>query len=102
MEYDAEGEDSTITTNCGETEQRLESEAPPDIVIEGIISGTHLNKLKNIRSQYITLTSPLYDGETYVRRVTIEQTADLGDITPNNGETRLAFGYQLQLRQPEN
>jgi hypothetical protein len=102
MEYDAEGEDSSITTNCGETEQRLEGESPPEIVVEGVVGESELSQLKNIRNQYITLVSPLHSGEIYVRRVTIEQTSDLVDITLNGGETEKAFGYQLQLRQPEN
>jgi len=101
MEYDAEGEDSSITTNCGETEQRQEGAKPPDIVMEGIVGESELPQLKGLRSEYITLVSPTHSGEIYVRRVTIEQTADVVDITLNGGETEKAFGYQLQLRQPE-
>lgn len=101
LEYDAEGESSSIRTVCGDVEQRQEGADPPDIVMEGMLAESELDEAKSIRNQDVTLVSGLHNGRTYVRRLTIEQTADTTYISLDGEDRELAFPFQMQLRQPE-
>jgi hypothetical protein len=101
IEYDHEGQMSQITTECGETENRREADNKPNMTVEGIITESQLGAIKSLkRGDEITLISDLHQGEVIVRRTTIEQNTDIIEYT-EGGETELAFGFQLQLKQPE-
>lgn len=102
VEYDSEGEMSQITTVCGETENRRESNKGPDLTVEGVVGGSELESLKSLdEGESITLVSDIDTNQVEIKRVTIEQTADLVHITPDGGEQELAFSFQLQLKHPE-
>jgi len=101
VEYDHTGQSSSITTTCGETENRRESDEKPDMTIEGILVEDQLEPIKQLKEgEKITLVSDVHQGQVFVKRVTIEQTPDLIHYI-ENGEEQLAFGFQLQLKQPE-
>lgn len=101
IEYDDAGQMSTISTVCGETENRRETSDKPDITLEGIVTESQLPDLKNISNgDRITLLSDIEDGDVIVRRVTVEQTADLVEFVPDGGTAELAFSFQLQLQEP--
>lgn len=101
IEWDREGGMSQITTVCGETENRIESDKRPDITVEGIIPKSQINQLKTINEgEEIVFSSDLDKANVVVKRVTLEQTADVTEITID-GETELAFPFQLQLKYPE-
>jgi YD repeat-containing protein len=101
VEYDHSGQSSSITSVCGETENRRESDKKPDMTVEGVLVSDQLEEAKTLKQgDEITLVSDVYDGSVFVKRLTIEQTADLVHYI-DNGEEKLAFGFQLQLKQPE-
>jgi len=101
VEYDHSGQQSSITTTCGETENRRESDEKPDMTIDGILTEDQLEPIKQLKEgEEITLVSDIHQGTVFVKRVTIEQTPDLIHYI-ENGEEQLAFGFQLQLKQPE-
>lgn len=102
IEYDHKGGMSKITTVCGETENRRESDEKPDITIEGIVTETHKDDIKYINEgQNLTLISDLDTGDVIVDRVVIEQTTDIVEFLDNSGNPKLAFPFQLQLKYPE-
>lgn len=102
VEYDHKGQTSSISSVCGETENRRETDEQPDITVEGIISEEELPDIKSIKEgDQITLISDVHKGDVFVRRVTISQTADLVHIVPDDtNKEELAFNFQLQLGQP--
>lgn len=101
IEYDHEGKMSQITTVCGESENRREGDNKADITVEGVCTTEHLDDLKTLEEgQHLTLVSDLEQGEVIVRRITLEQNTDIIHFTPDGGEPKLAFGFQLQLKKP--
>jgi len=101
VEFDHEGGMSSITTVCGETENRRESDKKPRIVVEGIAVEDDLSELRRLKTMDSPiLVSDVFQGEVEVRRVTVEQNTDLIEYIPENGEPQLAFSFQLQFRQP--
>lgn len=101
VEYDHSGQSSAITTTCGETENRRESDKKPDMTIEGILTEDQLEPAKQLKEgEEITLVSDIHQGQVFVKRLTIEQTPDLIHYI-QDGQEQLAFGFQLQLKQPE-
>jgi len=101
VEYDHTGQSSSISSVCGETENRRETDEKPDISVEGIITEPQLEPAKALKEgQKITLISDVHQGEVFVKRLTIEQTADLTHYI-EGGNEQLAFTFQLQLKQPE-
>lgn len=101
VEYDHKGQTSSVTTVCGETENRRTSDEQPDITIEGIITEDQLADAKSLKEgDQITLISDVHRGDVFIRRVTIEQTTDLVSIVMDDGQEKLAFSFQLQLGQP--
>lgn len=102
VEYDHTSKESQITTECGETENRRESDDKPDITASGIIGKSQLSNIKDLRKgQEVTVVSDIHSGPTYIRRTTISQEADLVSIQTDGGNEELAFKFQLQLKQPE-
>lgn len=101
VEYDHQREVSTITTVCGESEARNESDDPPELTIEGTVGQDNMYRLKNIdRGQEVTVVTDLHYSSMLVRRVTVEQSSDVLSIN-RNGEEELAFSFQIQLKEPE-
>jgi hypothetical protein len=101
VEYDHSGQSSSITTVCGETENRRESDEKPDLTVEGILTENQLEQAKSLREgEEITFVSDVHSGNVFVKRLTISQEADLVHYI-ENGDEQLAFTFQLQLKQPE-
>lgn len=101
VEYDNKGQMSSITTVCGETENRRESDKKPRIVVEGIITESQLPQLRGIKNiDQLTLVSDVFQGQVAVKRVTVEQNTDIIEAEFDGGDTELAFQFQVQLRQP--
>lgn len=101
VEFDNTGQSSSITTVCGETENRRESDDNPDLTVEGILTEDQLNTAKDLKNgEEVRLVSDVHQGKVFVKRLTIEQKADLVHYI-ENGEEKLAFGFSLQLRTPE-
>lgn len=101
VEYDHSGQTSSITSVCGDTENRRESDEQPDITVEGVIIEEELNDIKGLKNRdEITLVSDVHSGPVYVKRVTIEQNTDVIHYIPDDSnEEKLAFVFQLQLGQ---
>lgn len=100
VEYDHKGQSSSVTTVCGETENRRTSDKKPDITIEGILTESQLPSAKQLKQgDEITLVSDVHSGNVYVKRLTIEQRSDLVHYI-EDGDEELAFHFQLQLKQP--
>lgn len=101
VEYDHRGQSSSITSVCGETENRRESDEKPDLTVEGIITEDQISDAKSLkRGEEITLISDVHEGTVFVKRLTIEQSNDIVRIIPEDGEEQLAFSFQLQLGEP--
>lgn len=102
VEYDHSGQTSSITSVCGETENRRESDEQPDITIEGVITSDEIPVAKSLKKgEEITLVSDIHQGDVFVKRLTIEQTTEIAHYIPDEGdEEKLAFSFQLQLGQP--
>lgn len=101
VEYDHTGQSSSISSTCGETENRRETDDKPDMTIEGILVEEQLEQAKNLKEgEEITLVSDVHQGQVFVKRLTIEQNQDLIHYIEDGVES-LAFGFQLQLKQPE-
>lgn len=101
VEYDHSGQTSSVSSTCGETENRRESDQKPDMTIEGILVNDQLEDFKALKEgQEITLVSDVHQGKVFVKRLTISQEAELISYI-ENGEEQLAFSFQLQLKQPE-
>jgi hypothetical protein len=102
VEYDHRGQTSSVTTVCGETENRRESDQQPDITAEGVVTQDQLQPLKDLkRGEQITVISDIHSGQVLVKRVTIEQSSDIVSYIPDGSdEEELAFSFQLQLGQP--
>jgi hypothetical protein len=102
VEYDHTSKESQITTDCGETENRRESDDKPDITASGILGKSQLESIKQLRKgDEVTVVSDIHNGPVYVRRTTITQESDLVSILTDSGEEELAFKFQLQLKQPQ-
>jgi len=101
VEFDGDPDMSTITTTCGEKENRNESETKADVIVEGVVVRSQLQDMKNLdEGDRITLLSDIHDGEVIIKRISIEQNSDLVEYVPDGGSPELAFSFQLQLKEP--
>lgn len=102
VEYDHKGQESSLTTVCGETENRREGDEKPDITVEGILTESQLPEAKQLEEGLeTTLVSDVHTGRVYVSRLTIEQNMDVVEYIPDGSdESELAFTFQLQFSQP--
>lgn len=101
VEWDDEGGQSSITTVCGETENRRSSDNGASYVVEGIITEDQLSAAKSIsRGDNLTLISDVHKGPIMVKRVTIEQNTDIIEFR-EGGTSKLAFAFQMQFKQPD-
>lgn len=102
VEYDNKGQMSSITTDCGETENRREAENKPSITLEGIITESQVPAMKALKNkERLVLISDVDQGEVFVDRLTISQDTNIISVAPNGGgEEELAFSFQMQLKKP--
>lgn len=101
VKFDNKGLMSSVTTECGETENRRAGNNNPNLTIEGIITEDEIDDLRSVKNQEeVSLVSDIYKGNVIVERLSITQTQDLLYYKPNNGEKQLAFEFQMQLKQP--
>lgn len=102
VEYDHTGQTSSITSVCGETENRRESDEQPDLTVEGIITKDQIPTAKNLKEgDEVTLISDVHQGQVYIKRLTVEQNTDVIHYIPEGSEEeQLAFTFSLQLGQP--
>lgn len=102
VEYDHQGQTSSIKTVCGETENRRSSDNKPRLVVEGVITEDQIEQAKALKeSDNLRVVSDVHKGNVFVKRLTITQNQDLITYVPSDGEEQLAFQFQLQLRVPE-
>lgn len=102
VKFDHKGQMSSITTECGETENRREGDNKVNITVEGIITVDEVDDMRSLRNEEkINFVSDIYSGEVIVKRLSITQSADLLYYKPSGGEQELALNFQLQLKQPE-
>lgn len=102
IKFDNKGQMSSITTECGETENRRQADKKPNIAVEGIIVEDEIDDLRALKNQTeITFVSDIFKGNVIVERLSIVQSQDLLYYKPNNGDKQLAFEFQMQLKQPE-
>lgn len=101
VKFDNKGQMSSLTSNCGETENRREGDNKPSLTVDGIIGESEIDEMRALKFQdTISFVSDVYRGDVIVKRLSIEQSADLLSIKPNSGEEELAFTFQLQLEEP--
>lgn len=102
LKYDHKGQMSSITTECGETENRREGDNKPNITVEGVITKDELGPMKSLKErEEISFVSDLYEGRVVIDRLSITQTPDLLYYKEEGGEKKLAFEFQMQVKQPE-
>ena len=101
VEYDKSGQTSSVSSECGETENRRETDENPAMTIEGVLVEEQLPQIKSLEEgEKITIISDIHQGDVFVKRVTIEQNTDIIHAYIG-GKQYLAFPFQLQLKQPE-
>lgn len=101
VKFDNKGQMSSLTSNCGETENRREGDNKPSLTVEGIIGESEIDNMRALKFQdTISFVSDVYRGDVIIKRLSIEQSADLLSIKPNGDEEELAFTFQLQLEEP--
>jgi len=102
IKFDNKGQMSSITSECGETENRRQGDNKAKLTVEGIISGDDevraMRSLKN--RETIQFSSDIFGGTVIVERLSIAQKSDLVYYKPNGGEKELAFSFQIQLKEP--
>lgn len=102
IKYDNKGQMSSLTSECGETENRRQGDNKPKLTVEGIIVEGEIGDLRSLKNQEeITFISDIYEGSVIVERLSIVQSQDLLYYRPNGGDKQLAFEFQMQLKQPE-
>lgn len=100
IKFDNKGMMSSITTECGETENRREGNNKAKVTVEGIITEDEVNEMRSLREQeQITFVSDIVQNEMIIERLSITQKSDLNWIEIN-GQQELAFSFQIQLKEP--
>lgn len=101
IKFDNKGQMSSITTECGETENRREGNNKVNLTVEGIIVQDEIQQLRALEArEQITFVSDMYDGPVIIERLSITQDPSLIYYKENNAEEQLAFNFQLQLKEP--
>lgn len=101
IKFDNKGQMSSITSECGETENRRQGDNKASLTVEGIIRRSEINDMRALKNQEtIKFYSDIFEGDVIVERLSIAQKSDLVYYKPNGGEKELAFSFQLQLKQP--
>jgi hypothetical protein len=99
VKFDDEGEMSSITNNCGETENRRENDKLPKVTLEGYVTEYEHQDMKDLyKGQTVRLVSDVHTGPMEVKKVTITQNSDVVSLVADGFEA-LVFDYQVQLRQ---
>lgn len=101
IKFDNKGQMSSITSECGETENRRQGDNKAKLTVEGIIRESEIDDMRDLKNQEtIRFVSDIFRGEVIVERLSIAQKSDLLYYKPDGGEQELAFSFQLQLKQP--
>lgn len=102
VKFDNKGQMSSITTECGETENRREGENQPNLTVEGVIVEDEIDQMRALKNEdNISFVSDIYSGDVIVERLSITQKPELQYYKPDGGEEQLAFAFQMQLKKPE-
>lgn len=100
IKYDNKGQMSSITTECGETENRRQGNQKAKITVDGIIGESEIEQMRALKNrEEIRFASDIIQTRVIVERVSIAQKADLNWIELG-GEQELAFSFQVQLKEP--
>lgn len=100
VKFDHKGQMSSITTECGETENRRQSDNNPNITVEGIIQSDEIRDLRSLKNEEkILFISDIFSGNVIIERLSIVQSTDILYLKIG-GEEELAFNFQMQLKQP--
>lgn len=101
IKYDNKGQMSSLTTVCGETENRREGDNKATLTVEGIIRESEIDDMRALKyEEEITFISDIYRGNVTVQRLSITQSTDVLRVAPNSDDEELAFSFQLQLKEP--
>lgn len=101
IKYDNKGQMSSLTTVCGETENRREGDNKATLTVEGIIRESEIDDMRALKYEdEITFISDIYRGNVTVQRLSITQGTDVLRVAPNSDDEELAFSFQLQLKEP--
>jgi hypothetical protein len=99
-EYDDKMKSSSVTTQCGETENRQEGEEKPSLTFECILTEEEKETAKLLKQQAELDVIADIDQDTYFcKRVTVSQSPDLKRMRIG-GQEHIAFSCQIQLRKP--
>jgi hypothetical protein len=102
IKFDNKGQMSSITTECGETENRRSGNNKPNITVEGIITSDEIETMRSMKNEEeVKFISDIYKGNVIVERLSIIQTQDLHYYKEDGGPKQLAFEFQMQLKKPE-
>jgi len=101
IKFDNKGQMSSLTSVCGETENRREGDNKATVTVEGIIRESEIEAMRALKFEdQITFVSDIYRGDVIVQRLSITQSPDVLRFAPTSGEEELAFTFQLQLKEP--
>jgi len=100
VKFDHKGQMSSITSECGETENRRQADNNANITVEGLIQNDEINDLRSLKNEEeILFVSDIFSGNVIVERLSIVQSTDVLYLKVG-GEEELAFNFQMQLKQP--
>lgn len=101
IKFDNKGQMSSLTSVCGETENRREGDNKASITIDGLIRESEIDDMRALKFEpEIRFVSDVYRGNVIVKRLSISQDTDVLRFEPNSGDAELAFSFQLQLTEP--
>lgn len=102
VKFDNKGQMSSITSECGETENRREADKRPKLTVEGVIIEDEIDDMKALKNlDQITFVSDIHKGDVIIERLSIIQSENLIYYQPTGGDKELAFEFQMQLKVPE-
>jgi hypothetical protein len=99
VDYEHEGEISSITTTCGETENRREADRNPTLTITGWVSELEMESIKSLdKGEEVRVVTDVHTKDMVVKKVNITQKS--GDVGIHIGNVAyLIFKFQVILRQ---
>jgi hypothetical protein len=101
IKFDNKGQMSSITSECGETENRRQGNDKAKLTVEGIITEGEIEAMRSLKNQEeISLNTDVFQGNVIVERLSITQESGLLYISLTGEEKSLAFNFQLQLKEP--
>lgn len=101
IKFDNKGQMSSITSECGETENRRQGNDKAKLTVEGIITADEIQQMRSLKNkERISFNSDVFQGIVIVERLSITQENDLISISLTGEKEKLAFKFQLQLKEP--